>query len=125
MGSLRNPAAWNNVFGLRPSQGRVPAWPDPDVWAGSLSIAGPMGRTVRDVAMLLDVQAGYDERVPMSLQDSAQFADTLADFETAGTRIGWLGNLSGYLPIEPGNIECCESGLQRLQTLGCAIAPLA
>jgi amidase len=54
MGSLRNPAAWNNVFGMRPSQGRVPMWPTSDVWVNQLSTEGPMARTVRDVALLLD-----------------------------------------------------------------------
>ena len=58
MGSLRNPAGWNDVFGFRPSQGRVPRWPAADVWVALLSTEGPMGRTVRDVAALLDVQAG-------------------------------------------------------------------
>jgi amidase len=125
MGSLRNPAAWNNVFGLRPSAGRVPAWPDQDVWVSALSTAGSMGRTVQDVAMLLDVQAGYDVRVPLSLRGSEQFAQSLSDFETKGVRVGWLGNLSAYLPMEPGILESCEQGLRRLQNLGCAVEPTA
>ena len=74
MGSLRNPAAWNNVFGLRPSQGRVPAWPANDVWVTQLGTEGPMGRTVRDVATLLDVQAGPDPRQPLSRDKLAQLA---------------------------------------------------
>ena len=59
-GSLRNPAAWSHVFGMRPSQGRVPLWPSVDVWMGQLGTEGPMGRSVRDVALLLSVQAGGD-----------------------------------------------------------------
>src|SRR5215831_13669182 len=87
MGSLRNPAAWNNVFGFRPSQGRVPAWPADDVWVASLSTAGPMGRTVLDVALLLDVQAGYDARVPLSIAtDPQRFADALRDFDPKSIR---------------------------------------
>ena len=62
MGSLRNPAAWNHVFGLRPSAGRVPGWPKGDVWVTQLSTDGPLGRSVRDVAGLLNVQAGFDAR---------------------------------------------------------------
>ena len=58
MGSLRNPAAWNNVFGFRPSQGRVPGWPERDGYLAQLATEGPMGRTVLDVAMLLGTQAG-------------------------------------------------------------------
>ncbi|MEO6748507.1 MAG: amidase [Casimicrobiaceae bacterium] len=121
MGSLRNPAAWNNLFGMRPSIGRVPTWPDQDVWAAQLSTAGPMGRAVRDVAMLLDVQAGYDKRVPMSLQDSSSFAHALHAFAPDGVRIGWLGDLAGYLPMEPGILDACENGLRRLQQVGCAV----
>jgi len=124
MGSLRNPAGWNNVFGMRPSQGRVPSWPDPDVWAPHLSTAGPMGRTVQDVAMLLDVQSGYDARVPASLPTSDPFARALDRFEPKGTRVGWLGDLSGYLPVEPGVLECCAQGLRRLEGIGCAVEPI-
>jgi amidase len=64
MGSLRNPAGWNHVFGLRPSQGRVPSWPRPDLWVSQLGTDGPMARTVRDLAALLETQAGYDPRAP-------------------------------------------------------------
>jgi amidase len=46
MGSLRNPAGWNDVYGFRPSQGRVPRWPSADVWVALLSTEGPMARTV-------------------------------------------------------------------------------
>lgn len=121
MGSLRNPAAWNNVFGLRPSQGRVPAWPTPDVWVSQLGTEGPMGRTVRDVALLLDVQTGYDARAPLSLDDGARFADALETTERRQVRIGWLGDLSGYLPMEAGVLDVCAQGLQRLASLGCPV----
>ena len=63
-GSLRNPAAWNNVFGLRPSAGRVPAWPATESFISQLSTEGPMARTVADLAMLLSTMAGRDARAP-------------------------------------------------------------
>jgi amidase len=126
MGSLRNPAAWNNLFGFRPSQGRVPAWPADDIWLASLSTAGPMGRTVLDVALLLDVQAGYDARVPLSLATSPQpFATALRDFDPKSIRIGWLGDLSAYLAMEPGILETCQQGLRRLTECGCVVEPLS
>jgi amidase len=125
MGSLRNPAAWNNVFGLRPSQGRVPSGPAPEVWVSQLGTEGPMGRTVSDVAALLDVQAGYDERVPLSLEGGERFAQGLDDAGPIGTRIGWLGDLSGHLAVEPGILDVCEQGLRRLERAGCVIEPLA
>ena len=124
MGSLRNPAAWNNVFGLRPSQGRVPLWPTQDVWVTQLSTEGPMGRTVLDVALLLEVQAGYDARLPLSLHGSERFAQSLHDFDGRQVRVGWLGDLSGHLPMEPGILESCEQGLRRLQECGCAVEPM-
>jgi amidase len=125
MGSLRNPAGWNNVFGFRPSQGRVPTWPSQDVWVSPLSTAGPMGRTVQDLAMLLEVQAGYDARVPQSLDSGERFAQSLDDFDADTVRVGWLGDLSSYLPIEPGILACCEQGLHRLRDLGCTVEPVA
>jgi amidase len=121
MGSLRNPAAWNNLFGFRPSQGRVPTWPSQDVWVSQLGTAGPMGRTVLDVAMLLDVQAGYDLRVPLSLPGGERFAQALNALEGNTVRVGWLRDLSNYLPMDPGILASCEQGLRRLQDLGCAV----
>jgi len=123
MGSLRNPAAWNNVFGLRPSQGRVPAWPVPDIWVSQLGTEGPMGRTVRDLALLLDVQAGYEARAPLSIDGRERFEHGLAGFEPAGTRIGWLADLDGYLAVAPGSLDSCELGLRRLAALGCVVEP--
>ena len=124
MGSLRNPAGWNNVFGLRPSQGRVPSFPAPDVWVAQLGTEGPMGRSVEDLARLLDVQAGPDARVPLSLAPHASFADGLRDVEASHATIGWLGDLQGYLSVEPGILDGCEQALQRLQGIGCAVEPL-
>src|SRR3954449_11381280 len=66
-GSLRNPAAFCNVVGLRPTPGRVPTWPTPLGWS-TLSVQGPMGRTVGDVALQLSALAGPDLRVPISLE---------------------------------------------------------
>lgn len=125
MGSLRNPAAWNNVFGMRPSEGRVPRWPAQDVWVTQLSTEGPMGRTVLDVALLLDVQAGYDARSPLSLSGGDRYAQSLAHFDAKGVRIGWLGDLAGYLPLDAGVLDVCEQGLRRLESAGCVVVPLA
>ena len=121
MGSLRNPAAWNNVFGMRPSEGRVPRWPADDVFVTLLSTEGPMGRTVRDVAALLDVQAGYDARTPLSLAGNERYAQWIERFDARGIRVGWLGDLNGYLPIERGILDVCEQGLRRLEASGCEV----
>src|SRR5262249_17861283 len=68
-GSLRNPAGWNNVFGFRTSFGRIPA-DGRDAWLPSMGVLGPMARDVPDLAMLLAIQSGYDDRVPLSMDTS-------------------------------------------------------
>jgi amidase len=124
MGSLRNPAGWNNVFGHRPSQGRVPCFPARDTWVTQLATEGPMGRTVEDVARLLDVQAGPDVRVPLSLSKHSSFANGLVGREKARARIGWLGDLDGHLPMEPGVLDVCETALARFEGIGCSVEPM-
>jgi amidase len=125
MGSLRNPAGWNNVFGFRPSQGRVPQWPAQDVWVTQLGTDGPMGRTVRDVARLLEVQAGFDARAPLSLAEPPSFPLDDPAMDCKQVRIGWLGNLGGYLPMEDGILDVCTQALRRFEALGCAVEPIA
>lgn len=121
MGSLRNPAAFNNVFGFRPSQGRVPYGPVPETFVQQLATEGPMGRSVTDVARLLGIQAGHDRRVPLSLtSDPQQFNEPLqCDF--AGVRLGWLGDYNGYLPMDVGVLNLCESALGDFTALGCQV----
>ena len=121
MGSLRNPAAYNNVFGFRPSQGRVPFGPTSEVFFQQMGYEGPMARTVRDLAMLLSVQAGYDARTPLSIdQDPAIFTASLQrDFR--GARIGWMGDYRGYLPMEPGVLELCQEALKGFEAVGCVV----
>jgi amidase len=125
MGSLRNPAGWNHVFGLRPTQGRVPNWPAADNWISQLGTSGPMGRTVRDVARLLSIQAGHDPRAPLSLSDGPLDFVPGPDASLQGLRIGWLGNLGGHLATEPGILEVCEDALGRMAGGGAIIEPTA
>ncbi|MEO7056388.1 MAG: amidase [Caldimonas sp.] len=129
MGSLRNPAAWANVFGFRPSQGRVPLLPAQDVWVSHFGTEGPMARNVRDLALLLDVQAGYDPRSPLSLASEPSFAERLRAVPAAGggapIRIGWLGDLGGSLAMEGGILATCSGALGRLEASGCRVEPIA
>ncbi len=119
-GSLRNPAAWNNVFGFRTSSGRVPAQFF-EVFTPSITVHGPMARTVPDLAMLLSVIAGYDQRTPLSIrQDPAGFAGPLErDFK--GARIGWVSDFGGQIPFDPGVLELCEGSLKVFEALGCSV----
>jgi amidase len=121
MGSLRNPAAWNNVFGFRPSFGRVPNGPAPEIFFQQFGIEGPMARTVADLSMLLSTIAGYDSRAPLSLdEDPAIFAGSLSR-DLAGTRVGWLGDFDGYLPMEDGVLDTCVKSLAHFETIGCKV----
>ena len=124
MGSLRNPAAYNNIIGFRPSFGRVPFGPTLEIFSQQLGFEGPMGRNVRDTAMLLSTMAGFDARVPMSIcEDPQQFAGSLhADMK--GKKIAWLGDVNGYFPMEPGILEMCESSLEHFECLGCIVEPV-
>ncbi|HWX03824.1 amidase [Collimonas sp.] len=121
MGSLRNPAAFNNIYGFRPTVGVVPAGPDPELFLGQLATDGAMGRTVTDLAMLLATEAGYDARAPLSIQENpAGFTQSLKrDFR--GTRVGWLGDFNGYLPMAEGILAMCRTSFATLEALGCKV----
>ena len=96
MGSLRNPAAWNNVFGLRPTHGLIPAAAG-DPILHPLSTDGPMARTPDDLELLLGVLAPtYRATGPRPL------------------RIGWLGDWGGAWPVEAGVLALCEAALDGL-----------
>ncbi len=125
MGSLRNPAAWCNVFGMRPSQGRVPMWPLTDVWTAQLGTEGPMARDVKSLALLLQTQSGFDARTPLSIAAPAIFHWAEGIFGIKNKRVAWLGDLNGYLPMEPGVLQVCEQGLKRLEGIGCNVEPSA
>ncbi|WEZ85762.1 amidase (plasmid) [Rhizobium sp. 32-5/1] len=118
MGSLRNPAAFNNVIGMRPSFGRIPAL-DNELYLGHLAVNGPMGRSVADVAALLDIQSGYDPRDPASLPKE-DFAGVRPK-DARGLRLGWLGDFGGYLPFEPGVLHLCETALERFRSVGATV----
>jgi len=119
-GSIRNPAAFNNVYGLRPTQGVIPS-EGRDICLPSLGTVGPMARTVDDLAMLLAVQAGHDGWSLASTRDSpANFCEQLKrDFR--GARIGWLGDFDGYLAFQCGVLDLCEKAMQVFSDIGCVV----
>ena len=125
MGSLRNPAAYNNVYGMRPSRGRVPYGPTPEVFVQQLSTEGPMGRSVADVAHLLATQAGYDARCPLTIAEDPAYLAANLERDFKGVRVGWLGDYSGHLPIEPEVMALCEQALGDFTELGCEVEACA
>jgi amidase len=118
-GSLRNPASFCNVVGLRPSPGRVPVWPSPLAWS-TLSVEGPMARTVADVAFFLSAIAGPDRRSPIGLSEPGEmFAAPLGrDFK--GVRIAWWKDLSG-LPVEAQVRQAINAQRVVFESLGCIV----
>lgn len=123
-GSLRNPGAYNNVFGLRPSQGLVPGGPGFEVFHAQMGVEGPMGRSVRDMALLFDIQAGYHPHAPLSYDPQGSFLMGMAEGPAAGGRVGWLADLGGHLPMEDGILDLCEAALRRFASVGFEVEPL-
>lgn len=125
MGSLRNPAAWNNIYGFRPTFGRVAHGPANDVFGQTLIAEGPMARSVEDLALLLSTMAGFDARSPNSLGGSPSvFAAPLSrnvDGDLKEVRVGWLGDWGGAYPFEPGILDLCQVALDRMAELGAGI----
>ncbi|WPB58901.1 amidase [Xylophilus sp. GOD-11R] len=118
-GSLRNPASFCNVVGLRPSPGRVPQWPslNPN---NALTVVGPMGRTVADVALLLAAMAGPDARDPLSIeQDPAAFLGSL-ERDVAGTRVAFAPTWDG-LPVDPAVRRVIEAQVPVLEAMGARV----
>jgi len=121
MGSLRNPGAFNNVIGFRPSLGLVAAG---NPLSRGLSTSGPMGRNTEDTIRLLHTlvaEAGLDQPMALHhvLSDDSEFdAASLQDL-----KIGWLGNYDNYLAMEPGVLRLCESSLASVAAAGAVVEP--
>ncbi|MFM2280662.1 MAG: hypothetical protein RLZZ444_2893 [Pseudomonadota bacterium] len=120
MGSLRNPAAFTNIVGYRPSYGLVPSLSN-ELFLSTLAVNGPMGRSVADVEMLLAIQSGRDPLDPFSCSPLASAPDYLA----LPLRIGWLGDYNGYLPFEPGVLDLCRQSLETFRQLGMEVEDVA
>jgi amidase len=118
-GSLRCPANFCNVVGLRPSVGRVPQVPALDAWE-SLSVTGPMARNMTDLALYLSVIAGPDARDPLAIaEDSARFLAPLAR-EFKGARIAWNPNMGG-LPVDRRVTQAVDAQRHIFEDLGCMV----
>jgi amidase len=118
-GSLRNPASFCNVVGLRGAVGRVPPWPTDTLWA-TLHVPGPMARTVADVALMLSAMAGPDRRAPIAIAETgARFRAPLGrDFK--GVRIAWSRDLGG-LPVDRRVTATLDAQRATFDALGCQV----
>lgn len=123
MGSLRNPAGWNNVYGMRPSWGLVPLEPGNETFLHQLGTNGPMARCPRDLAALMDTMAGMDPRQPHGVEHPASLPQVSG--HGTGLRIGWLEDWGGALPMEPGVLEICTGAMAQMEALDQHVVPLA
>ena len=118
-GSLRNPAAFCNVVGMRPSPGRVPSWPRL-MSSEPLAVQGPMARTTTDCALLLSAMAGPDPRVPIALTEpGAHFRVPLAR-DLKGLRGAWSPAL-GQFEVDSEVLTVLERALPVFGALGCEV----
>ncbi|MFQ5896947.1 MAG: amidase [Candidatus Methylomirabilia bacterium] len=118
-GSIRIPASFSGIFGIKPSFGRVPVYPFSAAW--SLSHAGPMTRTVADAALMLNVLAGPDERDLASLPaQQIDFLKSLRGKSLKGLRVAWSPDL-GYATVDPEVQTVCEKAARQFREFGCRV----
>jgi amidase len=119
-GSIRNPASFNNIVGLRPTPGLVPHGGE-EVWDVA-GVVGPMARTVGDLALMLTAIARPDSRSPLSYIGRPSFDGELVG-SLSGARIGWCPGL-GNLPLERDVMAVLTQARERLTALGCVVEDL-
>ena len=121
MGSLRNPAGWCNVYGMRPSWGLVPATPEGESFLHPISTNGPMARSPGDLALMLGVMGGPEARQPYG----RDLPDLGLRGGAKGARIAWLADWGGAFPYEEGIAPLCEAALAGLAEQGAEVEPLS
>src|SRR5882672_4532305 len=119
-GSVRNPANFCNVVGIRPSPGRVPNGSSAQLGWSTLGVSGPMARNVADCALFLGVLAGFDRRSPISIEQSGgQFLKPLGERNFKGVRVAMIKDLG--LPWEPAVKTAFHAQRKILESLGCIV----
>ena len=121
-GSIRIPASFNGIYGIKPTQGRVSSYTGVDAppVGNLISQQGPMSRTVRDSALLLQVMAGYDPRDVSSLREPVPDFVSAVEGGVEGLRIGWSADF-GYTPVDPEVARISEAGARAFEGMGCSV----
>ncbi|MEK0084468.1 amidase [Benzoatithermus flavus] len=119
-GSLRTPASFCGVVGLRPSPGRVPSGPAALPF-DTLSVEGPMARDVRDLALFLDTMAGFDPRDPLSFAAPVTSFAEAVERPVALRRVAFSPDLGGITPVDAEVAAICRSAARRFGELGAEV----
>jgi Asp-tRNA(Asn)/Glu-tRNA(Gln) amidotransferase A subunit family amidase len=120
-GSIRMPASFCGVVGFKPSQGRIPRYPNGNAW-NTMSFNGPLTRTVADAALMFQAMVGPDDRDPLSLPATGEDFSAAVQGEGSlkGLRVAWTPDL-GMVPVEPVVQESCAGAVRVFADLGCHI----
>jgi amidase len=118
-GSLRNPAAFCNVPGFRPSVGRVPNPKAAFAWS-TLTTSGCLGRSVADLAYVLSTIAGPDARAPLSINEPGEHFARPLDRSFKGVRVAWFKDLGG-VPFDPRVRAIVDGHRKTFESLGCTV----
>ena len=116
-GSIRIPASFCGVFGIKPTYGRVPR--NPGGWS-TMTHRGPTTRTVSDAALAMDVMTGHEPADPFSVIDYPGSFLNEVDRGVRGLRVAWSSGL-GYAPVDPEVRAICEAAAHRFEELGCVV----
>ena len=121
-GSIRIPASFCGLYGIKPTQGRVPRYAGRGARtiANQLSQPGPITRTVRDAATLLQTLAGWDARDVSSLREPPADYTAALESDVSGLRIAWSADY-GYTPVDPEVVDVCRDAAREFERLGCAV----
>lgn len=123
-GSLRRPATYCGVVGLRPSPGRVTRGTQNTLFS-PLSVQGPMARTLADLALFLDTMAGWDLADPLTWEAPAVSYAAAVAAPPPRLRVGYTADFGGALPVDRETREICDAAVRRFEAAGCMVAEAA
>ncbi|HET9158120.1 MAG TPA: amidase [Myxococcaceae bacterium] len=120
-GSLRTPAAFCGVVGFRTTPGLIPSHPRTLAW-DTLGVAGPIARTVGDVALALTAMAGPDDRGPLSYEvDTSQFTRAVKAPSIRGWKVAWTPDLNGLIPVDEEVRRVAHDAVRVFRGLGARV----
>jgi aspartyl-tRNA(Asn)/glutamyl-tRNA(Gln) amidotransferase subunit A len=122
-GSIRIPASFCGLYGIKPTQGRVPRYGgrNAPIIVNQLGQSGPITRTVRDAAILLQELAGWDARDPGSLRDTPGDYIAALDRDISGLKIAWSPDF-GYAAVDPEVVDMCSKAARMFEGMRCSVS---